>query len=90
MLCKICNQEFENGWQHALTWSDPKGEGMSTGYVDRKHAEAIEEFMKDMFNREKMCPVCGGEVSRTGSASPDGDASWEIICDDCGFLFDED
>ena len=88
--CKVCGEPFRDGWKHALTWSHPGSQGMSTGYTSKAHGEAIAEFMKDMFDKSKMCPLCGGEVDRWCSGSPDGDASWEIVCSSCGFLFDED
>ena len=82
LICKVCGEEFEDGWSHALV-----GPGLLRP-KDEAHATALKAFEGQLY--EGYCPFCGWEVRTMGSASPDGDASWETSCMGCGFLFDED
>lgn len=80
--CKVCGDKFEDGWDHALT-----GKGLLSP-KDKAHAEALDKFREQLYKGD--CPLCGCEVRIWGHSSPDGDASWEIACVGCGFLYDED
>lgn len=84
MKCKICGQEFTDGWEHALTKGD---DSPFLVPIDKAHAEALEKFRQE--GREGDCPLCDGHVKTFSYGSP-GSPSWETICGGCNYLFDED
>lgn len=87
LRCKICGQFMKDGFFHVMRGSVTKTSGLMTP-KDKTHAVAVEKFSKIMYRGP--CPICGGIVNHHIQASPDGDASWEIICSACDFPWDED
>lgn len=84
MKCIICGEEFKDGWDHVLV--STKGV-VGLFPKNKAHAEYLEKLDD---SRWGLSCFCGGHISTYGHGSPDGDASWETTCDDCGFLYDED
>jgi len=77
--CIICNQDFIDGWEHALT---NRGRGFYGGF-NKAHSKYGHEI--EQSNYEKPC-FCGGHITINGT----GPESWETTCDNCEFLYDED
>ena len=78
MKCIICGKTFESIWKH-LT-------GREEGLFVLKDEDHREYYKKVEGSRYELPCFCGGKIS-ISSYSPD---SWEVMCDKCGFLWDED
>jgi|TARA_Y100000310_G_C20682617_1_gene816872 hypothetical protein len=81
-VCKVCGESLSDGWEHTL---ERKKTNVGLVPIDEAHSKALDKFRENNFNGN--CPICDGYVRK--SCYGDGN-SWEIACDECGFLFDED
>lgn len=53
----------------------------------KKHKNIVEAF--DYINNDECC-MCGGKIKRYYYGDPDDAEGWNISCEKCGFLYDED
>jgi len=87
--CVVCGQQTSDMWKHVidiqekLSFSDELKEPHQI-YED-KVRNNIEENGKSAY----PC-FCGGEVIMNRHGLPDGGATWETYCTECGYIFDED
>lgn len=74
--CRICQKEFRFGWDHVL-------KGKFSEVIDDAHQEALDDIEDNGYL--EPCPFCGGNISTFGNKD-----NYEIVCDDCGYLYEED
>jgi hypothetical protein len=79
-FCSVCQKTFSDPYRHLLK---TVGGHAFFGFVDKEHREFAEKISKS--NCQSFC-FCGGEVKSLVT----GEDSWEIFCQNCGFIFDED
>ena len=84
--CLICKKSFKNDVEFMTHLVDkglfPKRDHAIPEKINRK-------IIKD-WQGKTPCFFCGGHVTHSGHGLPDGGATWEISCDKCGYLYDED
>jgi hypothetical protein len=78
--CLVCGKPISDGWDHVLT--QEKGWPFLVT-KDKPHAAY---FKKVEASNYKLPCFCGGHIMWSGS----GEDSYEVVCDTCGFMFDED
>lgn len=84
--CSVCKSEFSDSWDHLLTpTASPNGHGGAMlDYVDEAHKNYANNLKTGNYKKGKC--FCGGHIT----IYVGGEDSWEVSCDDCKFLFDED
>jgi len=78
MKCIICDKNFTDSWHHLFG----KKDGLAR-FKTKTHADYLREIEKSDYT---LPCYCGGHIT----IYVIGQDSWEVTCDDCGFLFDED
>jgi hypothetical protein len=78
-FCLVCKEWVDDIWNHVL---EPTKAGGYFGF-NKKHAKYGKKVMESGY---KIPCFCGGHISFTAT----GQESYEITCDTCGFLWDED
>ena len=83
--CSVCKEDFEDGWDHALSSGDNKHPKQGILYPkDKEHAIFMKKVADKLYHGEKC--FCGGTIVQYGH----GEDSWETTCNKCDFLWDED
>lgn len=77
-VCTICAIPFRDAQEHLQNV-------VQFSYLKRAHEKRVETIR---FGSETRC-FCGGHVQRYGTADPDS-PHWQIVCEACSYIFDED